>query len=119
MTVTTAGGGVSVNAPPCGSTFSDDLSLYAAFATDFSASAGTPGAQNSVSTWDIYHLTAGSSFRLGSARLTLGLAFAFGSDATSVGNLPESVPIVGGEREAELKYRRYKFLIGFAFGGDS
>ena len=51
--------------------------------------------------------------------MTLGLALAFGSDHTTVDRLPERIPLVGGEREVELRYRRYKMMIGFAFGGDS
>jgi hypothetical protein len=66
--------GTRRRAPPNGGlafehSLSDDVSVYAAFHTDFSASVG--GTNVTVSDWDLYLLGGGASFRIGGNRFTL------------------------------------------------
>lgn len=101
--------------------FRSGVSAYGAFATDFSASARQPGVANGVASWDIYHLTGGTAFDLGGTRFTLGLAFSFGNDerAAPPPGVGEDPPGGAGSvgQNASVSYRRYKFILGFAFGG--
>ena len=60
---------------------SDDVSVYGAFHTDFSASVGSARANVAVSDWDLYHLSGGLSFRIGDNRFTLGASWATGAEA--------------------------------------
>jgi hypothetical protein len=57
---------------------SEDVSLYGAFHTDYSASVGDPSVNVAVSDWDLYHLSGGVSFRLRDNRFTLGASWATG-----------------------------------------
>jgi hypothetical protein len=100
--------------------FHSGVSVYGAFATDFSATASQPGVANGVATWDIYHLTGGTAFEVGGTRFTLGLTYSFGSDQQRIGppGVDAELPgITAGPQESKLIYRRYKFILGFAFGG--
>ena len=94
--------------------------MYGAFATDFSATASRPGVANGVATWDTYHLTGGTAFEVGGTRFTLGLTYSFGSDQQRVGppGIDERLPgLAAGARDSKLSYRRFRFILGFAFGG--
>jgi hypothetical protein len=99
--------------------FKEKLRGYASFVTDYSAA--VPGTETNlaISFWDIYHLATGLAFTLGRSEFTLGVNYAFGSD-----NLKRSLVFpeftVSDNLEdflqnAELSYRRLKFLIGFSF----
>ena len=98
--------------------FRNDVSVYAAFATDFSSSVRDPQVNNGVATWNIYHLTGGASFGVGNVRFTAGMAFAFGNDERELGppGVEDALPILGGPETTELRYRRLKFILGFVFG---
>jgi hypothetical protein len=98
--------------------FSGEVSLYAALATDFSSSVQDPQVNNGVATWNIYHLTGGASFDVGNVRFTTGMAFAFGNDEREIGppGIENPLPILGGPESTQLRYRRLKFILGFAFG---
>lgn len=93
---------------------------YASFRTDFSARpAATPGIMATVSSWDLYFITAGSAFRVGTADLTLGVAFGWGGD-TIIREQP-SLPDPGGDGLAiglpeslKVKYRTLRFILAFA-----
>ena len=95
---------------------SESLSFSGSFVTDFSAR--IPGTETNltVSTWDIYHISGGATFKVGKSDLTIGLEYAFGSreikqqiDITDPGN-EENGDIV---KEPEVKIQRIKILIGF------
>lgn len=95
-----------------------ELKLYGAFTTDFSANVHDRAVQHSLATWDIFHLTAGAGFRVGSTRFTVGVSYAFGRDEVLVGipGVDLDLPVFGPEREAGVRYRRWKFNLGFVFG---
>ena len=97
---------------------SEGFSYYGAFTTDFSFANKDDSATNSLSTWDIYHLTAGASFLVGTVKLTMGAAYSFGSDLRSITTL--AVPPVGVPALAttplDVKYSRFRVLVGFDFG---
>ena len=66
---------------------SERFSYYAAFTTDFTFAEKDDAATNSLSTWDIYHVTAGASIVTHNVKLTMGAAYAFGSDERSIATL--------------------------------
>jgi len=95
-----------------------DLKIYGAFATDFTANVRDPEIRNTISTWDIYHFTTGAAFGIGDTRFTLGVGYSFGGDKVRLGILDPEVelPLIGAQRDADVSYRRWKFILGFEFG---
>ena len=59
---------------------SDKVSLSASFITDFSANIESLKSNISLSKWNIYHVSAGSNFKIGKAEITLGLSYCSGTD---------------------------------------
>ncbi len=92
---------------------------YASFRTDFSARpAATPG-MATVSSWDLYFITAGSAFRVGTADLTLGVAFGWGGDTIegegpSLPSGPQDGLVIGVPETLKVKYRTLRFILSFA-----
>jgi hypothetical protein len=97
---------------------SDEISVYGAFHTDFSASLGEARANVGVSDWDIYHLSGGVSFRIRDNRITLGASWASGGKdrALDAAIPPDSVPGAGLGSEVKIRYSKLTFLLGFVFG---
>ena len=97
---------------------SDDLSVYGAFHTDFSASVGSAQANIAVSDWNIYHLSGGVSFRIHDNRFTLGASWASGSKTRALDTAipPESLPKSALGSDVDIHYSKLTFLIGFVFG---
>jgi hypothetical protein len=97
---------------------SERFSYYGALTTDFTFADKNDSGGHSISTWDIYHVAAGTSLMVGSVKLTLGAAYAFGSDPRTVSAIqvpPGGRPTVGPVL-LDVKYNELKFLLGFDFG---
>jgi hypothetical protein len=88
--------------------FDGDLQIYAAFSTDFSASPSSSGPNSSLASWDIYHLSGGSTFVVAGQELTLGMIYSFGSS-----NLGSND--IGLNPELGISYRRLTFVVGVGF----
>ena len=58
----------------------DKFSIAGSFITDFSANDTNAETNIALSRWDIYHISAGSYFNIGSSEITLGLSYSFGND---------------------------------------
>jgi hypothetical protein len=98
---------------------SERFSYYAAFTTDFTFADKGDSAANSLSTWDIYHVTAGASLMVGSVKLTMGGAYSFGSDPRSISTVlvpPGGRPVLTST-PVDVKFHRFRMLLGFDFGG--
>ena len=97
--------------------FGERVSGYASFATDFSGFVPEAGTDVGISDWNLYHITGGTSFRVGRAAFTLGLGYAYGGETTrrqlSFVGASEANALLGEPTETELTYRRWKFIIGF------
>ena len=99
--------------------FGDELVLYGAALTDFSAAPGDPRANATATTWDLYHLTSGVKFAVAGSRFTLGATVTFGGDRrppTSLISPPVNLVGEGIDTELDVKYRRVVVLLGFLFG---
>ena len=99
-------------------TANERFSYYAAFTTDFTFAEKDEAATNALSTWDIYHLTAGASILTHSVKLTMGAAYAFGSDQRSISTLvvpPGGAPVLT-PTPYDVKFSRLRVLVGFDFG---
>ena len=107
-------GGVSAERGP----FTHGTAVYGAFRTDFSASPEAVQDEAATSNQNLYHLTGGTAFSLGSSRFSLGVEYAFGSKNRDfgVGGLPPSVPIIGGTIPVEARTSRWVFVAGYLFG---
>jgi hypothetical protein len=97
--------------------FSRDLSVYGAFHTDQSAAPPDRRLSVGASDWDLYHLTAGTAFRMANMRFTLGAAYVFGGRTeTLFQQLPANLPSVSETPAVRVRYSRLTFLLGFVFG---
>lgn len=96
----------------------DKVSFAGSFITDFSANDTNNEGNISLSRWDIYHISAGSYFNIGSSEITLGLSYSFGSDVikqiAEIGN-PDSETQANVNTSADVKFTRIKILFGFIF----
>jgi hypothetical protein len=88
--------------------FESDLQIYAALSTDFSAAPSDSGSNSTLASWDIYHLSGGSTLAVAGQEVTLGLIYSFGSSAIGENELGLS-PDLG------VSYRRLTFVIGVGF----
>ena len=97
---------------------SERFSLYGAFTTDRTFAEKSAPARHALSTWDIYHASAGTSLQVRQVKFTLGLAYAFGGDErpTTVIALPPGGPPAAAETPVDIRFSRLKVLIGFDFG---
>jgi hypothetical protein len=90
---------------------------YGSIARDHSSR--IPGSETRLlaTNWDLWHITAGSSFSISSVDLTLGLGYSRGTSqspplvdfAAAIREQLESAPV-----EREVAYRRLKLMIGFS-----
>jgi hypothetical protein len=97
---------------------SERFAYYGAFTTDYTFNEQSDAGTNSLSTWNIYHVTAGTSLTVGSVKVTMGGAYAFGSDDRSISTLlvpPGGVPVLTPV-PFDVKYSRIRVLVGFDFG---
>lgn len=97
---------------------SENVSLYGAFHTDFTAATENPEESIALSDLNLYHVSAGASFKIQGNRFTLGALLATGSKTrTPTSPLPpDSLPGYGLERDIDLHYTRVTLLLGFEFG---
>ncbi len=98
--------------------FNDKLNFAGSIATDFSANDTNSKSNISVSKWDIYHINAGSTFKLGSSEITLGLSYSFGSDIVrQIADIetPDGGIVNNINSKADVKFSRIKILFGFIF----
>ena len=97
---------------------SENVSLYGAFHTDFSAVTEKPEENIAVSDLNLYHFSGGASFKIQGNRLTLGALLATGSKTRAQTSPlpPGSLPGYGLEREINLYYTKVTLLMGFEFG---
>ncbi|UCC83365.1 MAG: hypothetical protein JSW46_00085, partial [Gemmatimonadota bacterium] len=99
--------------------FSPTVAGYASFRTDFSARPTEARADAVVASWDLYFITAGSAFRIGTADLTLGVSFGWGGETIRRG--PASIPtafeqglVIGAPGSLKVKYRTLRFILAFS-----
>ena len=96
----------------------DKFSLAGSFITDFSANDTNAESNISLSRWDIYHISGGSYFNIGSSEITLGLSYSFGSDVirqiADIGN-PDNGTGDRIKTNSDVKFTRIKVLFGFIF----
>jgi hypothetical protein len=88
--------------------FESDLQVYGAFSTDFSAGPSGSRSNSTIASWDIYHLSAGSTLAVAGQEVTLGLIYSFGSSDIGENEL-------GLNPNLGVSYRRLTFVIGVGF----
>jgi hypothetical protein len=97
---------------------SERFSIYGAFTTDFTFADEGDSATSMLSTWDIYHLSAGTSLMVKDVKLTMGAAYAFGSDTRPVATVslpPDGAPVLT-QSPLDVRFSRLRVLVGFDFG---
>jgi hypothetical protein len=100
-------------------TWTESFQGYVSFITDFSAAATGEEKLDAPRGMNLYHLSAGAAAHIKALSLTLGLAYAFGGETFQTLIDPETANegnyLLGNPAEAEVKYRRLKAIVGFAF----
>jgi hypothetical protein len=98
-------------------TASDRTVVYGAFATDFSASPSVLENEASSVNMNLYHLTGGVGFSLGSSRFSLGVDYAFGSKERQIGlgGLPSELSVIAPQL-VRVHASRWVFALGYLFG---
>ena len=98
--------------------FGNELAVYGAALTDFSASVGDPEVNVAISNWNLYHLSGGVKFAVAGNRFTLGATLSFGSRQRPVPKLipPGDLPGTSLDSDLDVRYRRVVVLLGFLFG---
>ena len=98
--------------------FENELAVYGAAHTDFSASSGNPEVNVAIANWNLYHLSAGVKFRFAESRFTLGATYTFGSRERPIPTTiaPGDLPEAGLGGELHVDYKRVVVLLGFLFG---
>lgn len=96
--------------------FSEKLSLYLSGTLDKSARIPDSDTPFTISDWNIYHITLGSSLTFWRIDLTAGLTFSFGSRdyrEPLLSTRANGTILEDGFDVTEVNYRRLKFIIGF------
>jgi hypothetical protein len=93
------------------------VTLAGSFITDFSADIDSVSSNISLTNWNIYHISAGSNFKVVNAEITLGLSASFARDRMK--QLPDFED-PGGlidaiEPTIDVQFLRIKVLFGFIF----
>jgi hypothetical protein len=98
--------------------FGNEIAVYGAGFTDFSASVGDPDINIAVSNWNLYHLSSGVKFRFAGSRFTLGATVSFGAEQRPLPTPipPGDLPDTGLDSNLDISYRRVVVLLGFLFG---
>jgi hypothetical protein len=70
-----------------------------------------------TSNQNLYHVTGGTAFNLGTSRFSLGVEYAFGRKSRDLGfqGLPPGVPIIGVAIPVETHMSRWVFMVGYLF----
>lgn len=92
----------------------DELIFSFSFTSDNSAFVeGTSTNLAPFNSWDLIHLAGGSSFKLWSSDITVGIVYSFGSQIleNEINILPDENGSI--DRTSELKYSQIKALLGF------
>ena len=98
--------------------FNKNITLYGSITTDFSARRPGSDTTLSVTDWDIYHITSGTTFRIKDTQWTLGLGYSWGGRKER--RTDSLDPEVENKfkwylKNVDFKYDSIKFLFGFSF----
>ena len=97
--------------------YNDKISFAGGITTDFSANVDELKSNISLSTWDIYHISAGTYFKVGSNEITLGLSYSSGKDnIKQIADIDDpNLPEGSVKPTTDVEYTRVKVLFGFVF----
>jgi hypothetical protein len=98
--------------------FGPKVTGYLGFRTDNSALDNESSDNTSLSLWDIFHVSGGGTFTMGSSDFTIGGIVAWGSDMTRRGIdfIPGDDEPVDLPDQLAVKFFRFTFILGFSIG---
>jgi hypothetical protein len=98
-------------------TINNSTDISGGITTDFSANQGNAQYNIALTNWNIYHVNAGSNFKLGRAEITLGLSYSFGKNVINQQlDLYDQQPVQSDVKpELDTRFKRIKLLFGFIF----
>jgi hypothetical protein len=99
--------------------FNKNITLYGSIRTDFSARKQGSDTTLSVTDWDIYHIMAGTTFRIKNTEWTLGLGYSWGGSkkerSPSIDDPYEQYKISQLFQDVRFNYDSISVLFGFSF----
>jgi long-subunit fatty acid transport protein len=99
--------------------FNENITLYGSIRTDFSAKKQGSDSTLTVTDWDIYHILAGTTFRLKNTEWTIGFGYSWGSaEKTKEAGLidpSEDYQYQNILKYVDFRYNSINILFGFSF----
>ena len=96
-----------------------NITLYGSIRTDYSARNSESDTTLSVSDWDIYHIMAGTTFRIKNTEWTLGLGYSWGYNNTkkelSIDDPYEEYQVSQLFKNVVFRYDSVNIVFGFSF----
>ena len=94
--------------------FNERTGIYGSFATDFSSTSPESEANTSVTFWDLYHASLGTTFTVGQSVWTVGGILGFGGQTIEgIDVIPGDDEIVPALGETKLSIVSFTFILGF------
>jgi hypothetical protein len=94
--------------------FNERTGIYGSFATDFSSAAPESEANTSITFWNLYHASLGTTFTVGRSVWTLGGILGFGGQTVEgVDLIPGNDEIGQALEETQLSVISFTFILGF------
>jgi len=94
--------------------FNEQTGIYGSFATDFSSTAPESEANTSITFWDLYHASLGTTFTVGRSVWTLGGILGFGGQTIEgIDLIPGDEEIGQALEETKLSVISFTFILGF------
>ena len=96
---------------------SQDFTAFLSVSTDYSSAPPEEATNLSVTRWDLYHLTGGATFGVGTAQFIVGLGYSFGSENSTRIAAPQEdglAEILGDPVPSEIEFQRFKIILGFS-----
>jgi long-subunit fatty acid transport protein len=99
--------------------FNENITLYGSVRTDFSARKKGSDTTLTVTDWDIYHIMAGTTFRIKNTEWTLGLGYSWGrsgkAKTPSIDDPHARYQIRDFFQNVDFAYSSINILFGFSF----
>jgi hypothetical protein len=94
--------------------FETGTRIYLGFHTDFSGASRDPAANLTLSKWDMYHVSGGTTFQLKGTDLTLGADVGFASDTIN-SDLGDPFRPITLPDNTNVRFTRIIVILGFNF----
>jgi hypothetical protein len=100
-------------------TLTNEIKGYLSFRTDRETNANLPGNSLGIIDWDIYHLTAGATFRRKRSELAIGMTYSFGTQNSfkQLANFAQiqERDLIGTTQNTSAQYNALSLIVGYTY----